>query len=75
MSDSIKIGSTEWLTTSADKVIETGLSILKVKLAGVDDTAGNQAVYKTYDSGKANYLPYVIGAVVVGGIVLILAKR
>lgn len=69
------IGSSEWFTQAADKVIDTGLSIIKTKLDGVDNTRNGPAVYQTQQSSIGRYIPYVIGAAVIGGIALILAKR
>ncbi len=69
------IGSAEWFTEQADKVINVGLGVLQTKLQGVDSTSGSTPGYVTIESSATKYLPYVIGAVVVGGIVLILAKR
>ena len=71
---SVKIGSSEWWTETANKVLDTGLSVIQTKLSGVDDTSGSTAVYRSAPSAT-NYLPYVIGAVLVGGIVLVLSKR
>lgn len=69
-----KIGSSEWWTETANKVLDTGLNVIQTKLEGVESTSGAKAVYVSSDSGS-KYLPYVVGAVLIGGIVLILAKR
>ena len=68
-----KIGTSEWWTETADKVLNLGLNVIQSKLQGVDNTRG-QTVYQSA-SGSMQWMPYAIGAAVIGGIVLILAKR
>ena len=76
MSESVKIGTSEWWTSKADAVIGMGLDVIKSKLQGVDATRGNNAPYVSpATTGVSKYLPYAIGAVAVGGIVLLMAKR
>ena len=69
------IGSSEWFTTSADKVLETALSVIQTKLQGVQGTGGTTNNETSMQTRATSYLPYVIGAVVLGAIVLILVKR
>ncbi len=76
MSETVKIGSSEWWTNKADAVIGMGLDVIKSKLQGVDATRGNNAPYvSAATTGVSKYLPYAIGAVALGGIVLIMSKR
>jgi hypothetical protein len=70
-----KIGTSEWWTETADKVINTGLSVIQTKLQGVDQTSGSSPAYRSTESGMTKYLPYVIGAAAIGGIFLIMSKR
>ncbi len=71
-----KIGSSEWFTETADKVIDMGLGVIKTKLQGVDaGSSGDAPAYQSATSSSTRWLPYAIGAALVGGIVLILAKR
>lgn len=69
------IGSSEWWTDQANKVINAGLNVVQTKLQGVDQTGGYTANETSMTRSSMSYLPYVVGALVVGGIVLILAKR
>lgn len=73
MSD-MKIGSSEWWTATADKVINTGLEVIQTKLQGVDNQ-GTNAPYVSTTKSSTNFLPYAIGAVAIGAVLLILAKR
>ena len=70
-----KIGSAEWWSQTADKVLDTGLNVIQTKLQGVPSTGGYTDNQTSMTKSSSGYLPYVIGAVVIGGIVLILAKR
>ena len=72
---SAKIGSSEWWSETADKVLDTGLSVIQTKLQGVQTTSGTTANETSMTRSSSGYLPYVIGAVLVGGIILVLAKR
>lgn len=71
----IKIGSSDWWTQTADKVIGTGLDVLRAKLVGIEDTSGSNAPYVSASTPTSKYLPFVLGAGAVGLIVLIMAKR
>jgi hypothetical protein len=71
----VKVGSAEWWTQAADKVLDTGLSVIQTKLQGVNSTGGTTANETSMTRASSGYLPYIIGAVVIGGIVLVLAKR
>ena len=70
-----KFGSGEWWEEQADKVIGIGLNVLQTKLSGVDSTKGSNAPVVSASTGSTKWLPYAIGAVAIGGIVLILSKR
>lgn len=70
-----KIGSSEWWSETADKVLDTGLSVIATKLQGVPATGGTTANETSMTRSSTGYLPYVVGAVLIGGIVLVLAKR
>ena len=72
---SVKIGSSEWWSETADKVLDTGLAVIQTKLQGVQTTSGTTANETSMTRSSSGYLPYVIGAVLVGGIILVLAKR
>jgi len=70
-----KIGSSEWWSKTADKVLDTALNVIEAKTQGVPKTGGYTDNQTSMTKSSSGYLPYVIGAVVIGGIVLILAKR
>jgi hypothetical protein len=70
-----KIGSSEWWTQTADKVIGMGLDVIQTKLQGVDNTGGSNAPYVGAATGTSKWLPYAFGAAAVAGIVLIMRKR
>ena len=72
---SVKIGSSEWWSQTADKVLDTGLNVIATKLQGVPQTGGTTDNQTSMTKSSTGYLPYIIGAVVIGGIVLIMAKR
>lgn len=71
----VKIGSSEWWTSVADRVLDSSLAVIQTKLQGVEQTGNYNANYVGSQTGVTNYLPYVLGAVLLGGIVLVLAKR
>lgn len=71
-----KIGSSEWWTSTADKVLGTALSVIQTKLEGVPATGGDQAAYVSASTpSMSKYVPWVAGGLAVGAIVLIMAKR
>lgn len=70
-----KIGSSEWWTETADKVLGTALDVIQTKLQGVPDTSKSNPAYVSASNPATKWLPYAIGAVAIGGIVLILSKR
>ena len=70
-----KIGTSEWFTEVADRCIGTGLDVLKAKMLNVDDTGGSNPAYVSASTGVSKFMPYVLGAAVLGGIVLIMRKR
>lgn len=69
------IGSSEWFTEVADRCIGTGLDVIKAKMLNVDDTTGSNPAYVSAGTGTSKFMPYVLGAVVLGGIVLLMRNR
>lgn len=70
-----KIGTSEWFTEVADRCIGTGLDVIKAKMLNVEDTGGSNPAYVSASTGVSKYMPYVLGAAVLGGIVLLMRKR
>lgn len=77
MSEAAKIGSSEWFSDQADKLIGFGLDVLKTELQGVNSSGGGTGTTPadSFTSGLADKLPYILGAVAVVGIGIILWKR
>jgi hypothetical protein len=71
------IGSSEWWTETADKLLGMGLDVLKTALTvPKTSTASNTKTKESVTvSNFEGYLPYILGGVAVVGIVIILAKR
>lgn len=74
---SVKIGSSEWWTETANKVLDTGLNVIQTKLQGVPKTGYGTTTtpYTTTTSSFSRYLPYILGAVGVGAIVVMMKHR
>ena len=74
-----KIGSSSWWSSQADKLIETGLSVLKYKLVGGDMSTGDHsntdAQGSVMNSSMTDKLPWILGGLAVVGIAVILIKR
>jgi hypothetical protein len=76
MSESVKIGSLEWFTQQADKLLAIGMDVLKTKLEGVDGNGGtNTTPVDSVSSMLGNKLPYILGGIALIGIGVILWKR
>lgn len=69
------IGSSEWWTATADKVLGTALDVIQTKLQGVPSTGSSNPAYVSTTNPATKWLPYALGAVAVGGIFLIMKKR
>lgn len=69
------IGSSEWFTDAADKLLDFGLDVLRYKTSVPSTGTQTSAQPTTSTSGFEGKLPYILGAVAVGGIVLIMLKR
>lgn len=70
------IGSAEWFTGAADKLIDRGLDVLQYKLSGVNDTSKTTIAENTTSvSSLSSKLPLILGGIAVVGIALILIKR
>ena len=73
------IGSKEWWTFCADKLIDTGLGVLKYKLEGgiTEPQGGSNSsnTISTMGSNMTTMLPYVLGGIAVIGIAIILIRR
>lgn len=76
--ENIKIGTDAWWSQTADKLLTAGLDVVKYKLANIPatgDAANTSNSTSTMRSGMMDKLPYILGAVALGGIVLIMVKR
>jgi hypothetical protein len=73
------IGSKEWWTFNADKLIDTALGVLKYKLeGGITEPNGASNTSNTTSSfggSLTNMLPWILGGVAVIGIGIILVRR
>ena len=73
------IGSKEWWTFNADKLIDMGLGVLKYKLeGGITEPAGgsnSSNTVSTMGSSLTNMLPYILGGIAIVGIGIILVRR
>lgn len=78
MSEPLRIGSSEWFTQVADKLINVGTDALRSKLLvrdpdGTPTNTNNVAsIQSAMLTGK---VPLILGALALVGIVVILAKR
>jgi hypothetical protein len=75
MVDTAKIGSSEWFTQQADKLLGLGMDILKYKTTTGSTSASTQATPTTTASTLSGKLPYILGGLAVVGIGIILWKR
>ena len=77
--NAVAIGSKEWWTYNADKLIDTALGVLKSKLeGGITEPGGASNTSNTVSSmgsGLSNMLPYILGGIAVVGIAVILIRR
>jgi hypothetical protein len=70
-----KVGSAEWFSQSADKILDFGLDLVK-GIVLKDVTEGSPESGGTSSSSNTNSkLPYILGGVAVLGIVILLWKR
>lgn len=73
------IGSKDWFTYNADKLIDTGLAVLKFKLEGgmtePDGGANNSNTRSAMGSDLMTYLPWILGGFAVVGVVVLMARR
>lgn len=71
-----KIGTADWFTQSADKLLAVSMDILKYKTTvgsgGGTNTTQAESVSTSMIGGK---LPYILGGIAVLGIGIILWKR
>ena len=78
MAETAKIGSSEWFTGAADKLLGLGMDILRYKTTagagtkGGSETTPGQSTSTSLLEGK---LPWILGGVAVLGIGIILWKR
>lgn len=73
-----KVGSDEWFSFHADKLLAGALDIVKYKLIGVGktgDASNTDATGSTFNNALTNKLPFILGGIAVVGIVVILLKR
>ena len=77
MSDPIKLGSSEWFTQSADKLLGLGMDILRYKTTtgSTSTSTSTQATPTTMTSVMSGKLPYILGGLAAVGIGIILWKR
>jgi len=77
MSDPVQLGSSEWWTTAADKLLGTGLDILKTALSVPKTTtaANTKTAESVTVTNIEKMLPYILGGIAVVGIGIILWKR
>lgn len=73
------IGSKEWWTAQADKLIDMGIGTLKYKLeGGITEPGGatnTSNTISTMGSSMTNMLPYILGGFAVVGIVVLMIRR
>jgi hypothetical protein len=71
-----KIGSAEWMTSAADKLLDFGMDLLSHKM-DVDTTGGSATKPGTSASTSMleGKLPWILGGLAVVGIGIILWKR
>ena len=82
MADTAKIGSSEWFTQQANKLIDAALGAAVYKINGGSND-GVQTGYASntsntgsiLNSGLMEKLPFILGGLAVVGIVVIIAKR
>ena len=73
-----KVGSPEWWSGAADKLLGGALDIVKWKIAGIPSTgnaANTQKTQSTLAGSFTDKIPLILGALAVAGIVVILVKR
>lgn len=75
MSETAKIGSAEWWTATADKVLDFGLDVLRYKTNVPSPAKTDSPTATVLDTGVGRNLPYILGAAAVVGIAVILIKR
>ena len=76
MSEIYKIGSAEWMSQTADKLLNTGLDLLLHKSAaqprGGSEVSPGTSTSTSMLEGK---LPWILGGLAVVGIAVIMIKR
>lgn len=77
MPETAKIGSSEWWTGTADKIIGVGLDVLRYKTTsgntdGGSTTTPGQSVSTSMLEGK---LPYILGGVAVVAVFFLMRHR
>ena len=79
MADQFAIGSKEWFSAQADKLIDTGLGMLKYKLEGGITEPGGASntsnTVSTMGGDLTTMLPYILGGFAVIGIVVLMIRR
>jgi hypothetical protein len=77
MAESVKLGSSEWFTQSADKLLGLGMDIIRYKTTTGKTTGGTGTTPGVSPSTSMleGKLPWILGGVAVLGIGLILWKR
>jgi hypothetical protein len=78
----MKIGSSDWFTAQADKLIDAalGVAVYKINSGANNGVPTGQAsntsnTSSTLTSGLMEKLPLILGVAAIGGIVYILIKR
>lgn len=75
MSETVKIGSSEWWTGVADKLLGAGIDVLLHKTTTGDTSPASNTNLVSNSSAFQGKLPWILGGVAVLGIGLILWKR
>ena len=75
MAEPTKIGSSEWFSDQADKLINFGLDVLRYKTSTGTTSQATGTAPTTMASGIEGKLPWILGGLAVVGIVFIMVKR
>ncbi len=77
MATTPKIGTSEWWTGTADKLIDFGLGVISYKTSVPRTSQFSNAApsRSVLGGGFSNALPWILGAAGVAGVVLLMRKR
>ena len=72
-----KIGTADWFSQAANKLLNLGLGVLTTELQGVQSTSASGTTPTTTStlSSSMKYAPWILGGIAVVGIGIILWKR